>query len=75
MHAFVFVNVKAGRAKVVARQMGQVAGVRDVHACWGVPDIIAVIEVKNERALNDLVFNHIAKLPGVEHTDTHIALD
>lgn len=75
MNAFVFVNVKAGKAKAVVRQMSQVAGVRNVHACWGVPDIIALVEVKNERALNDLVFNRIATLPGVEHTDTHIALD
>ena len=75
MRAYVFVNAKAGKAKVVAKQLAQLQGVRAADACWGMPDIIAVVEVKNERALNDLVFNNIAKLPGVEHTDTHITLD
>lgn len=75
MRAYVFVNVKAGKAKAVAQQVAEISGVQAADACWGVPDIIATVEVKNERALNDLVLNDIAKLPGVEHTDTHIALD
>jgi len=75
MRAYVFVNVKAGKAKVIARQLSELEGVRAADACWGTPDIVAVVEVKTERALNDLVFNEISKLAGVEHTDTHIALD
>lgn len=75
MRAYVFVNAKAGKAKAVAKQLAQLPGVRAADACWGMPDIIAMVEVRNERALNDLVFNAIAKVPGVEHTDTHIALD
>lgn len=75
MRAYVFVNVKAGKAKVVAKEIARLDGVRAADACWGLPDIIVVIEVKNERALNDLVFNEIARLPEVEHTDTHITLD
>lgn len=75
MRAYIFVNAKAGKAKEVAQQLAQVPGVNQCHACWGTPDIIALVEVKNERALNDVVFNEIAKIPGVEHTDTHIALD
>lgn len=75
MRAYVFVNVKAGKAKEVARRLADITGVAQADACWGTPDIVAVVEVKNERALNDLVFNQISKLVGVEHTDTHIALD
>ena len=75
MRAYVFVNVKAGQAKKLARQIAQLEGVQAADACWGMPDVIAVVEVKNERALNDLVLNRIAKTAGVEHTDTHIALD
>jgi DNA-binding Lrp family transcriptional regulator len=75
MRAYVFVNVKAGKPKVVARQIAQLEGVKAADACWGMPDVIALVDVKNERALNDLVLNRIAKLADVEHTDTHIALD
>lgn len=74
MRAYVFVNVKAGKAKVVSGKIAGIKGVVQADACWGDPDIIAVVDVKNERALNDLVFNEISKLPDVEHTDTHITL-
>ena len=75
MRAYIFVNVKAGKAKQLAQQITQLEGVKAADACWGMPDVIVAAEVKNERALNDLVLNRIAKLAGVEHTDTHIALD
>ncbi|MBI2956531.1 MAG: Lrp/AsnC ligand binding domain-containing protein [Acidobacteria bacterium] len=75
MRAYVFVDVKAGKAKEVAKQLASLKGVSQCDPCWGTPDIIAVVEVRNERALNDLVFNEISKIPGVEHTDTHIALE
>lgn len=75
MRAYVFVNVKAGKAKAAARQIRQLEGVEAADACWGLPDIIALVDVRNERALNELVLNRLSKLPDVEHTDTHIALD
>ena len=75
MRAYVFVNVKAGKTKAVARHLSELDGVKTADPCWGTPDIIAYVEVKSERALNDLVLNHMQKSPGVEHTDTHIALD
>jgi len=75
MRAYVFVNVKAGKTKEVAARLRQLHGVTAADPCWGTPDIIAVVKVKNERALNDLVLNRMQKLPGVEHTDTHITLE
>lgn len=75
MRAYVFVNVKAGKAKAVARDLTKIKGVKAVDACWGEPDIIVLVDVKNERALKDIVLNDISKIGGVEHTDTHITLD
>lgn len=75
MRAYVFVNTKAGKAKTVARDLTRIKGVKVADACWGEPDIIVLVEVKNERALKDIVLNEISKISGVEHTDTHIALD
>jgi DNA-binding Lrp family transcriptional regulator len=75
MRAYVFVNTKAGKAKTVSRELTKIKGVKAADACWGEPDIIAMVDVKNERALKDIVLNDISKISGVEHTDTHIALD
>jgi hypothetical protein len=53
MRAYVFVNVKAGKAKVVSGKIAAIKGVVQADACWGTPDIVAVVDVKTS-ALNDL---------------------
>jgi len=73
--AYVLINVRAGRAKQVAQQLAEMSGVTMVHACWGVPDVIAFVEVAGQRQLDTLVMENIQKLEGVERTDTHITLD
>jgi DNA-binding Lrp family transcriptional regulator len=75
VRAYVLINARAGRSKSVALQLAQLPGVRSAHACWGVPDVIAYIEVGSQRELDDLVMEQIQKMEGVERTDTHIALD
>ena len=75
MRAYILINVKAGKAKEVARKLARMTGVRTADACWGLPDIIACVEVKSQKNLDDLVLSQIQRIPGVEQTDTHIALD
>ena len=75
MRAFIFVNAKAGKTKNVANKLRALKGVKSADACWGSPDLIMTVEVKSERALNELVLNKIQKTDGVEHTETHIVLD
>ena len=74
MRAYVFINAKAGKTKTVAQGLRALTGVKTADPCWGSPDIILSVEVKNERSLNDLVLNKIQKIGGVEHTETHIIL-
>ena len=75
VRAYVLIHVRAGRSKSVAQQLGELPGVRSAHACWGVPDVFAYVEVGSERELDDLIMEKIQKMDGVERTDTHIALD
>ena len=75
MHAYVFVNAKAGTIKAVTEGLRALKGVAAADPCWGSPDIIMTVEVKDERTLNDLVLSKIQKLSGVEHTETHIVLE
>jgi len=75
VRAYVLINVRAGKAKLVAQELGNLPGVRSAHACWGVPDVIAYVEVGSQRELDDLVLEKIQKMEGVERTDTHIALE
>ncbi len=75
VRAYVLINVRAGHSKRVAQQLAELPGVRSAHACWGVPDVIAYVEVGSQRELDDVVMEKIQKMEGVERTDTHIALD
>ena len=75
VRAYVLINVRAGKSKIVAQELAQMSGVRQAHACWGVPDVIAFVEVAGQRELDDLIMEKIQKMEAVERTDTHIALD
>jgi DNA-binding Lrp family transcriptional regulator len=75
VRAYVLINVRAGHAKKVQQQLAELSGIRSAHTCWGVPDVIAYVEVSSQRELDDLVLEKIQKMDGVERTDTHIALE
>ena len=49
--------------------------VQIVHACWGLPHIFALVEVKNQKALSNLVLEKVQCIDGIESTDTHIVID
>jgi DNA-binding Lrp family transcriptional regulator len=74
VRAYVLITVRAGHSKKVAEALVQMAGVKQAHACWGVPDVIAFVEVSSQRELDELVMEKVQRLEGVDRTDTHIAL-
>lgn len=74
MEAYIFINVRAGWARKIIRDMAEVPQVKSVHACWGRPDVIAFIEVRDEIELREAVLGRIQNLEGVADTDTHIVV-
>jgi DNA-binding Lrp family transcriptional regulator len=75
MKAFVLVNVRAGKGPEVVTALRGLDAVKIAHACWGRPDIIALVEVRNERALGNLVLEKVQTINGVESSNTHIVID
>jgi hypothetical protein len=75
MNAYVFVWTKAGQGRKVARQIATLPGVQQADCCWGRPEVIAFVEVPDERGLASLVFGGVARFRGVEATETHLVLD
>lgn len=74
LEAYVFINVRAGWARKVIRDMAELGEVKQVHACWGRPDVIAHVEVTDENSLRELVLGRLHNVEGVEETDTHIVV-
>ncbi|MEE9263960.1 MAG: Lrp/AsnC ligand binding domain-containing protein [Vicinamibacteria bacterium] len=75
MKAYVLINVRAGKAREVVREIRPIEGVRSANACWGRPDTFTLVEVANEKALADTVLAKIQAIDGVESTDTHIVIE
>lgn len=73
MKAYVFIGAStAAGPAMVAQQIRNIAGIKSADLCWGQPDIIAVAEAADVRALQELVLDKIRKVTGVTQTDSHL---
>ncbi len=50
VQAYILVSVEPGKNQKVLDAMRSVQGVKQVHACWGQPDIFSFVEVAASRA-------------------------
>ena len=55
MKAYVFITVRAGKAREVLDKVQQVQGVRRADICWGLPDIIALVDLPGEDVLGEMI--------------------
>jgi DNA-binding Lrp family transcriptional regulator len=73
MRAYVFVTTGTkANPREVAKQVRRIAGVKSADLCWGLPDLIALVEAADAKALESVVLDQIHKIPGVDKTDSHI---
>ena len=74
--AYIFVNTATkGNPADVAQQLRRIPGIKSADMCWGLPDIIALAEAADAKALQTLVLDKIQKTPGVDQTDSHIVAE
>lgn len=72
VNAIVLLSVKRGRVKEIAEQLVDVDGVSEVHSVAGRYDLVAILRVKNNEDLADVVTDHIQSLDGIERSETLI---
>lgn len=70
--AYILLKVKTGKSKEVLSVLRGLPNIDQAHACFGQPDIFALIHADDDRALADMIMTSIHTIPGVEETDTHI---
>ena len=73
--AFVLVNVQDGCVREIANELLGLNGVKETHVVAGEYDIVAVVRVKDNRELSDLITGKIIHANGVERTKTLFALE
>lgn len=71
--ALVLLNVERAQIHQVAEQLADLPGISEVYSVAGRYDLVAVIRVKTNEALADLVTEKIRQVGGIEATETLIA--
>ena len=71
--AFVLMSVERGQIAQVAEQLADLPGISEAYSVAGRYDVVAVIRVKTNEALADLVTEKIRQVGGIEATETLIA--
>ena len=69
----VLINVERGRVNEVAGQLAGLAGVAEVYSVSGPHDLVAMIRVKSNEEMAELVTHQMHKVNGILRTETLIA--
>jgi DNA-binding Lrp family transcriptional regulator len=71
--AIVLVRAEIQRIPEVAEMISQISEVSEVYSVTGEFDLVAMVRVRSHQELADVIPGHLNKIPGVTHTETHIA--
>ena len=71
--AFILMNVERSRIAAVAQELLDIKGITEVHSVAGGYDLVAVVRVRHNDELADLVTHNLIKVQGLGKTETLIA--
>ncbi|MGA9364256.1 MAG: Lrp/AsnC ligand binding domain-containing protein [Bacteroidota bacterium] len=71
--ALVLLRVERDRVNSVAEKLADMEGITEVYSVAGRYDLVAIIRVKENEMLAELVTNRIRRLEGIEKSETLIS--
>ena len=71
--AIILSDVERGKINEVAEELADMQGISEVYSVSGRYDLAAIIRVKTNEELADLVTKHMLKVDGIQNTETMIA--
>ena len=71
--AIIFLNVERNQINDVAEKLIDMQGISEVYSVGGRYDLIAIVRLKKNEELADLVTNQMIQLKGIQNTETMIA--
>ncbi|HTT37052.1 MAG TPA: Lrp/AsnC ligand binding domain-containing protein [Burkholderiales bacterium] len=71
--AIVLLNVARARVAEVAEKLASLEGISEVYSVAGRFDLVAMVRVKTNEDLADIVTARMQKIDGIESTETLIA--
>lgn len=73
LSAFVLIDAEPARITALAAELVDVEGVAEVYSVTGGPDLIAIVRVRQQDDLADVVTARIAPMAGIRSTRTLVA--
>jgi DNA-binding Lrp family transcriptional regulator len=71
--SIVMISCDTARIPEVAEAIADLSAVSEVYSTTGAVDLIAIVRVREFDEVAEAIAGQIAKVDGVEHTETHIA--
>lgn len=71
--AFVLIDADPSRIADLAGELADLDGVAEVYSVAGEADLVAIVRVKRQDELAEVVTRRIAALPGIRATRTMVA--
>jgi DNA-binding Lrp family transcriptional regulator len=71
--AIVLVKADVTRIPETAEAIAQIPEVSEVYSVTGEFDLVALVRVREHDQLGDVIPGRLNRVPGVTHTETHIA--
>lgn len=71
--AIVLLHTEPGSVGETAENLSRLEGVAEVYSVAGEWDLVAIVRVKRNEDLADLITTSLSKIPGVVSTETLIA--
>lgn len=71
--AIIFLNIDRDKINEVAEKLIEMSGISEVYSVGGRYDLIAIVRLKKNEELAELVTNKMIKLEGIQNTETMIA--
>ena len=71
--AFILIKAERTKIKEAAEKLADIDAISEVYSVSGRYDLVAVVRVKTNDDLADLVTDELADVDGIEHTETMMA--
>lgn len=73
INALILINTERTKIKEVAEKLADIGSISEVYSVSGNYDLVAIVRVKTNDDLANLVTEGLAAVDGIEHTETMLA--
>ena len=73
--AYIFIETTQGKAKMIAREIPKIPGVKTAHMVTGPYDVITYVQAESIKVLGDFIVSKIQATAGVLRTLTNVVID